>query len=213
MIALGILASGRGTNLQAIIDACEAGRLKARPVVVISDNPRAQALERAARCGVPTAVVERRAHRSRDEHERAIVSILRGRGVDLVCLAGYMRLVGRVLLDAFPGRIMNIHPALLPAFPGLEAQRQALEYGVKIAGCTVHFVDEGADSGPIILQRAVPVLEGDDVDSLSARILEEEHRAYPEAIALYAAGRLRIDGRRVHILDPERRESPWPDER
>lgn len=208
MIALGVLASGRGSNLQAIIDACEAGRLDARPAVVISDNPRAQALERAARHGVPAVVVERRASKSRDDYERVIVASLREHAVDLVCLAGYRRLVGRVLLDAFPWRVMNIHPALLPSFPGLEAQRQALEYGVKVAGCTVHFVDEGADSGPVILQKPVPVLEGDDVESLSERILEQEHQVYPEAIALYAAGRLKVAGRRVHILGEG--NEPWP---
>lgn len=201
MINLGVLASGRGSNLQAIIDAGEGGSLRgqAQVSVVVSDNPGAQALERAARHGIPAVVVERRAHQGREAYERAIVTALRERGVDLVCLAGYMRLVGRTLLGAFPGRVINIHPALLPAFPGLDAQRQALEHGVKVSGCTVHFVDEGTDSGPIILQRAVPVREDDDVESLSARILEDEHRAYVEAITLYAKGRLVIAGRRVHI--------------
>ncbi|MHB0886183.1 MAG: phosphoribosylglycinamide formyltransferase [Bacillota bacterium] len=202
MINLGVLASGRGSNLQAIIDACEGGPLhgQARVAAVVSDNPGAQARERATRHGVPAVVVERRAHKGREAYERAVVAALRERGVDLVCLAGYMRLVGRGLLEAFPGRVVNIHPALLPSFPGLEAQRQALEHGVKVSGCTVHFVDEGTDSGPIILQRAVPVHEADDVESLSARILEEEHRAYVEALALYASGRLVVTGRRVHIL-------------
>ncbi|HEY3316351.1 MAG TPA: phosphoribosylglycinamide formyltransferase [Bacillota bacterium] len=203
MVALGVLASGRGTNLQAIIDAVKAGRLDARLAVVISDKPGAAAIERARRHGAPAVVVDRRAYGGRAEHERAVVETLRAHHVDLVCLAGYMRIVGPTLLDAFGGRVMNIHPALLPAFPGVDAQKQALEHGVKVTGCTVHFVDKGMDSGPIILQRAVPVLEGDDVETLAARILEQEHQAYPEAIRLYAAGRLEVIGRRVRILGEE----------
>jgi phosphoribosylglycinamide formyltransferase-1 len=201
-LRLGVLASGGGTNLQAIIDRCRQGELAAEIVLVLSNKPRAGALERARDAGIPAVVVEQREHPDRESFDRAMVSALRRAQVDLVVLAGFMRILTPVFLDAFPQRIMNIHPALLPAFAGINAQRQALKYGVKIAGCTVHFVDPGVDTGPIIIQAAVPVLDGDDETSLAARILEQEHRIYPRAIQLFAEGRLRIEGRHVHIDPP-----------
>lgn len=198
-LRLGVLASGRGSNLQAIMDCCQAGSLAAEVAVVISDKPAAYALERARRAGIAAFSLEVAAFPGKGEYEQAVVELLREAGVQLLCLAGYMRLVGEPLLQAFPNKIMNIHPALLPSFPGLHGQRDALQYGVKISGCTVHFIDEGMDTGPIILQAAVPVLDDDTEDSLSARILEQEHRLYPEAIQLYAEGRLQVEGRRVYI--------------
>ena len=199
MITLGVLASGRGTNLQAILDAQAAG-LPAKVGVVISDVRDAMALERARTAGVPGCFLDPGAFPGRAPYEGALARCLVEHEVDLVCLAGYMRVVGRVLLDAFPLRIMNIHPSLLPAFPGLDAQGQAVKHGVKVSGCTVHFVDKGVDTGPIIIQRAVPVLDSDDRESLAQRILQEEHLAYPEAIRLYAEGRLAVEGRRVRVL-------------
>ncbi len=201
MIRLAVLASGRGSNLQAIIDAVGRGELPVKLVLVLSDNPRAQALERARTAGIPTVVVRREDYRSRRDFNLEILRWLRRYQVDLVALAGYMRVLSPEVVRAYPNRIMNIHPSLLPAFPGLEAQRQALEYGVKVTGCTVHFVDEGVDTGPIIIQRAVPVREDDTVESLSGRILEQEHQIYPEAIRLFATGRLRVEGRRVRVLE------------
>ncbi len=198
-LRLGVLASGRGSNLQSIIDAAREGWIEALAAVVISDNRSAFALERARRGGIPAVFIDPGAFSGREEYESAVVEVLRGHGVELVCLAGYMRLVGRVMLNAFPGRILNIHPALLPAFPGLHGQRQAWEYGVKFSGCTVHFVDEGVDTGPIIIQAVVPVFDEDTPDTLAARILEQEHRIYPEAIRLFSTGRLKIAGRRVLI--------------
>jgi len=199
-LRLAVLASGRGSNLQAIIDARCRGELDCTLTCVISDRPGARALDRARGAGVDAVCLRPRMFPTRDDYERAVVAELRRRDTELVALAGYMRLVGPVLLEAFPQRIVNIHPALLPAFPGLDAQRQALEYGVKVSGCTVHFVDAGMDTGPIILQRAVPVRERDTTDSLAARILAEEHRAYPEALRLVQQGRLRVEGRKVRIL-------------
>ena len=200
-LRLGVLASGRGSNLQAIIDAGERGDLDAEVVVVISDRRNAEALRRAARHNIEGIYLDPKAFRSREEYDERLAALLGERRVDLVILAGYMRIVGPAVLRAFPWRVMNIHPALLPAFPGKEGQRQALEQGVKVSGCTVHFVDGGVDTGPIIIQRAVPVLEGDTVGDLADRILAEEHRIYPEAIQLYAEGRLRVvDGRRVEVL-------------
>lgn len=199
MLRLGILASGRGSNMEAIIDATVAGRLVAQVAVVISDVAGAPALAKAAARGIEACHVDPAAFPRKSAYERRLFEILTEHGVGLVALAGYMRLVGRTLLEAYPGRIMNIHPSLLPAFPGLDAQAQALEYGVKVAGCTVHFVDEGTDSGPIILQAAVPVKEDDTAETLAARILVEEHRLYPRAIQLFAEGRLVLDGRRVRI--------------
>lgn len=193
---LGVLISGRGSNLQALIDATRNGRLEAALAVVISNQPKAPGLERASRAGIEAICVDHTLFASRDDHDRAMMRELRARDVGLVCLAGYMRLVGAVLLDAYPHAILNIHPSLLPAFPGTDAQRQALDYGVKVSGVTVHFVTAELDGGPIVIQRTVPVLEGDTVDALSARILAEEHLAYPEAVRLVMEGGWRIEGRR-----------------
>ena len=194
------MASGSGTNLQAILESCASGRIDAEVKIVISDVPGAKALERAKKFNVPAAIHDRKIYSSKKEYESAIVKDLKAHEVDLICLAGYMRIVGKDFLAAFPNRVINIHPALLPSFPGLEAQKQALEYGVKMSGCTVHFIDEMTDHGPIILQAAVPVLKNDTVESLQQRILKEEHRIYSEAIQLYAEGKLRVEGRKVKIL-------------
>ena len=202
-LRLGVLASGRGSNLQAIIDTIEAGRLDALLAVVVSDRPDAQALERARKHGAKALFVDPKAYPEREAFDRALLAILEEHRVELVCLAGFMRILTPLFVRTFKGRILNIHPALLPAFPGLHAQRQALEHGVKIAGATVHFVDEGVDTGPIILQATVPVREDDTEETLSARILAEEHRLYPRAIQLFAEGRLGIRARRVHIKGPE----------
>jgi phosphoribosylglycinamide formyltransferase-1 len=201
-LRIGVLVSGSGSNLQAIINAVEEKRLEAEIVCVISNRADAFALQRANSHGIPRLHIDHRAHPDRGAYDARIVEVLRSHGVDLVVLAGFMRIVTPVLLDAFPKAVMNIHPALLPSFPGLHAQRQALDYGVKVSGCTVHFVDAGTDTGPIIIQATVPVLDDDDEDSLSARIQVEEHRIYPEAIRLFAAGRLQIEGRRVRITPP-----------
>lgn len=196
-IPLGVLVSGRGSNLQAIIEHIEAGKLAADIKVVISDVAGAYALERAQSHGIKTCFLDPKQSNSREDYDRRVVETLKQEGVELVILAGFMRLLSPYLIKAFPQRIMNIHPALLPAFPGLHVQKKALDYGVKFSGCTVHFVDEGMDTGPIILQAAVPVLDDDTEDTLSARILEQEHKAYSQAIQLYAEGRLQIEGRRV----------------
>jgi phosphoribosylglycinamide formyltransferase-1 len=196
---VGILISGRGSNMTALLDAMKDGRVAATPAVVISNVPGAPGLAVAERYGVRTAVVDHTATRPRSAHERAVLDVLEDEGVDILCLAGYMRLLSPRLVSAFPDRILNIHPALLPAFPGLDAQKQALDHGAKVSGCTVHIVDEQLDHGPIVLQTAVPVLETDTVESLSARILEQEHKLYPQALALMAAGRLQVSGRRVTI--------------
>ncbi|NIQ95386.1 MAG: phosphoribosylglycinamide formyltransferase [Desulfuromonadales bacterium] len=198
-LRLGILASGSGTNLQSIIDACRQNRIDAEVAVVITNKPGAGALNRAEKADIATRCIDHRQFDSRESFDAAVVEALREARVDLVCLAGFMRLITSTMLDAFPMRIMNIHPSLLPAFPGLNVQRQAVEYGVRFSGCTVHFVDSGTDTGPIIIQAAVPVLDDDDEHTLSARILKEEHRIYPRAIQLFAEGRLRIEGRRVTI--------------
>lgn len=170
--------------------------------MVISNNPDSGGLQRARRAGIPALCIDHRNYPSREDFDRAVVAALLEAGVELIVLAGFMRLISDVFLDAFPGRIMNIHPALLPAFPGLHVQRKALEYGARVTGCTVHFVDGGVDTGPIIIQAAVPILDDDTEESLSERILEQEHRIYPRAIELFARGRLRIDGRRVRIEPP-----------
>ncbi|MGH9349934.1 MAG: phosphoribosylglycinamide formyltransferase [Vicinamibacterales bacterium] len=193
---LGVLISGRGSNLQAIIDAAGEGRLGAEVAVVISNRADAAGLDRARAAGIETLYISHRAFASRDDFDRALAGALRARHVGLVCLAGFMRLVGRPMIEAFPDAILNIHPSLLPAFPGVDAQRQALEYGVKVTGVTVHLVTPELDGGPIVLQRAVPVRDDDTVETLSARILVEEHRAYPEAIKMVLDGRWRVDGRR-----------------
>ncbi len=198
-LAIGVLVSGRGSNLQSLIDACEARRCHARVGVVISDKPDAFALERARRHGIEAIFVDPKGSGSREAYDSLLAGVLLERGIGLVCLAGFMRIVTPALIRAFPGRIMNIHPALLPAFPGLHVQRKALEHGARFSGATVHFVDEGVDTGPIIIQAVVPVLPGDTEESLSARILEQEHRIYPEAVKLFAKGSLRIEGRRVIV--------------
>lgn len=193
---LGVLISGRGSNLQALIDATRDGRLDAVLAVVISNRPDAAGLEAARRAGIEALCVDHRAASSRTDHDKALAQELRVRDVGLVCLAGYMRLVGPPLLDTFPNAILNVHPSLLPSFPGVDAQRQALDYGVKVAGATVHFVTQELDSGPIVLQRQVPVFDGDTQATLAARILIEEHRVYPEAVSIILAGGWRLEGRR-----------------
>jgi len=200
-LRVGVLLSGSGTNLQALIDAVEAGTLAARIAVAVSNEPAAHGLVRAARHGIPTVVVPHREYPTRAAFDTRLVEVLRGHAVELVALAGFMRLVTPVLLAAFPARVLNIHPALLPAFPGLHAERQALAHGARVTGVTVHFVDEQTDHGPILLQIAVPVLPDDDEERLHARVQRQEHRAYPRAIQLIAEGRVRIDGRRVVIAD------------
>lgn len=211
-VKIGVLASGRGSNLQAIIDAIEAGSLQAHLALVLSNKSDAQALERARRHGAPAVFldakpfstkssdpVEKRA--AREAYDRVVLDVLKQHDIDLVVLAGYMRIVTPVLIHAYPDRIMNIHPSLLPSFPGLDVQQKALDWGAKVSGCTVHFVTEGVDEGPIIIQAAVPVLEGDTAETLAARILVEEHKIYPRAIQLYTEGRLRVEGRLVRIDD------------
>ena len=199
---LGVLVSGRGSNLQAILDAINADRLTAKIGVVISDNPEANALRRVAGMDIPTAVVERKKYGSKQEFEAAIIEQLDLHHVELVLLAGFMRILTPQFINRFPMRIMNIHPALLPSFPGLDAQEQAIRYGVKVSGATVHFVDEGMDSGPIILQEAVPVEDDDTVTTLAERILHLEHRLYVRAVRLYCEGRIHISGRAVKVLPP-----------
>jgi len=196
MRRLGVLISGRGSNLQAIIDAIAAGQLMATIAVVVSNRPDAAGLGRARSAGLETLVVSPREYQDRLAYDRAVVKALERHGVELVCLAGYMRLVGAPLLEAFPLRILNVHPSLLPAFPGLEAQRQAWEHGVRVSGATVHLVTAGLDDGPIVMQAAVPVLDDDTPDTLAARILIEEHRIYPEAIRRVLDGSWIVDGRR-----------------
>ena len=194
--AIGVLISGRGSNLQALIDAIADGRLRARIAVVISNKADAPGLARAARAGIDTLVLDHRAAPDRDSYDRRLAEALLARGVRLVCLAGFMRLIGAPLLDAFPRAILNVHPSLLPAFPGVDAQRQALAHGVKVSGATVHMVTRELDGGPIVLQAAVPVEDGDTVETLSARILEQEHRLYPQAVQMILDGAWQLDGRR-----------------
>jgi phosphoribosylglycinamide formyltransferase 1 len=199
-LAVGVLASGRGSNLQALLEACARPEFPARVVVAISDRERAPALERARAAGVEALWVNPKDFGDREAFDLALVRELQARGVGLVCHAGFMRILSPVYVRAFAGRALNVHPSLLPAFPGLHAQRQALDHGARVAGATVHFVDEGMDTGPIVLQAAVPVEPGDTEDTLAARILVQEHRLYPEAVRLFARGRLRIEGRRVIVL-------------
>lgn len=196
-LRVAVLASGRGSNLHAILEAAARPEFPAEIVLVVSDRERAQALDRARVHGVPAMVLDPKAYPDREAYDAVLRALLQEHRIGLVCLAGFMRILGAEFVRAFSGRVLNIHPSLLPAFPGLAAQRQALEYGVKIAGATVHLVDEGVDTGPIVLQASVPVRPGDTEASLSARILAEEHRLYPEAIRLFANGQLRIVGRRV----------------
>jgi phosphoribosylglycinamide formyltransferase-1 len=207
VIRLGVLASGGGTNLQAILDACAARRITAVVAVVVSNVPGAGALERARKAGVGTEVLPSKGVPDREAYDLRLVEVLRAHRVDLVCLAGYMRLVTPAFLRAFGPtaasrgcpRVVNVHPGLLPSFPGLHAQRQCFEYGARFAGCTVHFVDEGTDTGPVIVQAVVPVLPGDAEETLARRILEQEHRIYPQAIQWFAEGRLSVEGRRVTV--------------
>lgn len=196
---IGVLVSGSGTNLQSILDSCKAGRIDAEVVVVISNKPDAYALERAKNAGIDTVILESKGFAVREDYDRELVKILKKRNVELVILAGFMRIVTPVLIKEFPMRIMNIHPALLPSFPGLNVQKKALEYGAKFSGCTVHFVTEDVDAGPIIIQAVVPVYENDTEETLRERILEQEHRIYPQAIQLFSEGRLKVEGRRVRI--------------
>ena len=203
MKRIGVLISGRGTNLQALIDAARQGHLGGEVAVVVSNVEAAPGLDRARRAGIPAAFRDHRG-RGREEFDRELAEILRGHGVALVCLAGFMRLLSPVFIRTFAGPVLNVHPSLLPAFPGLEAPRQAWEHGVKVSGATVHFVEEALDSGPIVLQEAVPVREADTPDTLAARILEAEHRLYPRAVRIVLEGRYRVEGRRV-ILEGEPR--------
>jgi len=202
-LRVAVLASGRGSNLQAVIDAIEAGTVQAKLVAVISNKQEAPALERARRHGLSGLFVDPKPHAgrpdSREAYDLALLDVLRRHDVELVLLAGYMKIVTRVLVEAFANRMMNIHPSLLPSFPGLDVQKKAIEWGCKLAGCTVHFVTDGVDEGPIILQAAVPILDGDTPDTLAARILQQEHKIYPRAVQLFAEGRLRVEGRRVFI--------------
>lgn len=198
-LVLGVLASGRGSNMQAIIDATRTPDFPARVAVVVSDRERAPALERAARAGVPAVFLNPKDFADRAAYDEALATTLEAHAVELVCAAGFMRILSPAFIRGFAGRILNVHPSLLPAFPGLHPQRQALEHGVRVSGATVHFVDEGVDTGPIVLQASVPVLTGDTEESLAARILVEEHRLYTTAIRLFAEGRLRIGGRQVVI--------------
>jgi phosphoribosylglycinamide formyltransferase 1 len=201
-LILGVLASGRGSNLQAILEACDKGRLIASVGVVISDKKEARALDRARQFKVPEVYLDPKASANREAYDQRIIEELQRHSVELLILAGYMRIVTPVLIQAYRNKIINIHPALLPAFPGLHAQRQALAYGVKVSGCTVHFVDEQVDHGPIILQTAVPVLENDTDETLSARVLAEEHKILIQAIRLFSEGRLELQGRRVILKVP-----------
>jgi len=200
-LRVGVLASGRGSNFRALVEAAHAGRIPATMAVLISDRETAPALDIARAYNIEALFLDPKQYPSREAHEKAIIAALEERRVDLVCHAGYMRILTPAYVAHFRGRAFNIHPSLLPAFPGLHAQRQALAHGVRVAGATVHFVDEGVDSGPIVLQAAVPVHPGDTEESLAQRILVEEHRIYPEAVRLFAEGRLHIEGRIVQIRE------------
>ncbi len=192
-----VIASGRGSNFQALIDAQEKKETPFRIVRLVTDNRDAKAIEKAKKAGIEHHIVERKRFGSRAEYDYALADAVKPEETGLVCLAGYMRILGKSFLDRFDGNVINIHPALLPSFPGLDAQQQALDYGVKISGCTVHFVDEGVDTGKVIIQSAVPVLADDSADSLSLRILEQEHRIYPEAVRLIATGAVQVPGART----------------
>jgi len=199
LMSIGVLASGRGSNFQSIVDAIESGSLKATIVLLITDNPNAFAIERARKHGIEPLIMVPNQYETRNDYYKAVVQELRIREVGLVVLAGFMRIIGKPLIEAYRDRVMNIHPALLPSFPGLHGQKQAQDYGVRISGCTVHFVDEGMDTGPIIIQAAVPVSFEDTEEALSERILKLEHRIFPEAIRLFSEGRLEVIGRKVRI--------------
>jgi phosphoribosylglycinamide formyltransferase-1 len=202
-LRVAVLASGRGSNLQAIIDAIEGGHVQAQIVAVISNKKDAMALERARRHGLRDFFVDPKPFAGRPDgreaYDQLLLTMLQQHNVELVLLAGYMKIVTAVLVNAYANRMMNIHPSLLPAFPGLDVQKKAIDWGCKLTGCTVHFVTEGVDEGPIVLQAAVPILDEDTSDTLAARILEQEHKIYPRAVQLFAEGRLRVDGRRVFI--------------
>ena len=198
-VSIAVLISGSGTNLQSIIDAVEGKRLDAKIEIVLSNIADAFGLERAKKHGVSTVVLDHKSYSSREAYDRAVVELLQKRGVELVVLAGFMRLLSPVFIKAYSNRIMNIHPALLPSFPGLQVQKKAVEHGVRFAGCTVHFVNEECDEGPIIIQAVVPVFPDDTKETLAARILKQEHRIYPQAIQLYAENRLRVVGRKVLV--------------
>jgi phosphoribosylglycinamide formyltransferase-1 len=202
MKTIAVLASGRGSNFQVLVDSIASGYLPAICSGLISDNPEAYAVRRANAASIPVNIVDFYSFRGRADYEAALFDVMRALDPDLFVLAGYMRILGEYIVKHFEGRIMNIHPALLPSFAGLHAPAKALEYGVKVAGCTVHYVDVGVDSGPVIIQRCVPVMEDDDEDSLAARILKQEHEALPEAVKLFCEERLMVSGRRVYILPP-----------
>jgi phosphoribosylglycinamide formyltransferase-1 len=204
LLKLAVLISGSGSNLQSIIDNIEKGTLKAVIKIVISNNPQAFGITRAQKHDLPVAVIKHEDFKTRDNFDTELIRILNTHEVDLIVLAGFMRILTPDFLKAFPQKIINIHPALLPSFPGIHGQKKAFEYGVKFSGCTVHFVDEGIDSGPIIIQSVVPVFEDDTEESLAGRILKEEHRIYPQAIQFFAAGRIKITGRKVRIKDAEK---------
>ncbi len=199
LLKLGVLISGNGSNLQSIIDHIEKGSLKAVIKIVISNNPDAYGITRAKERGIAVVVIKNRDFKNKEEFDLELIRILKSNHVDLVILAGFMRIITPALLKAFPQKVMNIHPALLPSFPGTHGQKQALEYGVKISGCTVHFVDEGVDTGPIIIQSAVQVFDDDTEETLAARILKEEHRIYPQAIQYFAEGKIEVKERKVRI--------------
>ncbi|MCD6452178.1 MAG: phosphoribosylglycinamide formyltransferase [Acidobacteria bacterium] len=196
-VKVGILISGRGSNMESIVRKAKADEIPAEVVVVISNKPEAPGIRKAEAFGIPVAVIDHKKFSSREDFERALVSELKSRGVELVCLAGFMRILSPTFIREFPGRIMNIHPSLLPAFPGLNVHNRVLESGAKFSGCTVHFVTEDVDAGPIIIQAVVPVLDDDTEETLAARVLVEEHKIYPEAIRLFAEGRLEVRGKRV----------------
>lgn len=201
-LKIGVLVSGSGSNLQAIIDNIKAKKVPAEIEVIISNNASAYSIERAKKHNIPFEVIEHKNHKTREEFDAKLVDVLKSYNVELVVMAGFLRVITNVLLSAFPMKIMNIHPALLPSFPGLHVQKKALDYGCKFAGCTVHFADDGVDTGPVIIQGIVPILDSDDEDSLAQRILRVEHKIYPTAIRLYAEGRLTISGRRVLVEPP-----------
>jgi len=196
-VKVGILISGRGSNMESIVRKAKADEIPAEVVVVISNKPEAPGIRKAEAFGIPVVVIDHKKFSSREDFERALVSELKSRGVELVCLAGFMRILSPTFIREFPGRIMNIHPSLLPAFPGLNVHNRVLESGAKFSGCTVHFVTEDVDAGPIIIQAVVPVLDDDTEETLAARVLVEEHKIYPEAIRLFAEGRLEVRGKRV----------------
>lgn len=202
MKRIAVIASGRGSNFQAVVDRVSDGYIPGTCVRLITDNPNAYAIERARNAGIAVSVVDFSSFPGKKEYEGALLATMEESDADLFILAGYMRILGQEIVHRYSGRMMNIHPALLPSFSGLHAQRQALDYGAKVAGCTVHFVDEGMDTGPIIIQRCVPVRADDDEERLSTRILQEEHGALPEAVKLFCEDRLMIDGRTVCILPP-----------